>query len=218
MKAAVAIIFAIAVAGGAGWFGWTKYQGTQETKAAALAIRVAATQTERQLEARKEDGITFAEYFKRGSSVVDSLDQEVTKLQTRQWDYRPRDRDTAIEFIEQCKSIVRADQSEAHLLMEKGNAQDALDAANKEYAEAFSSYAIEWASKRRSTASDNLIEVLNKQIKNIQESEQKIKKLLAADESVKTAFGHDAGLSPEVVSRLKASIAPSKPTEKPKEG
>lgn len=217
MKAAVAIIFAIAVAG-AGWFGWTKYQGAQETKAAALSVRVAATQTERQLEARKEDGITFAEYFKRGSSVVDSLDQEVTRLQTRQWDYKPKDRDTAIEFIEQCKSIVRSDQSDAHLLMEKGNAQDALDAANKEYAEAFSSYAIEWASKRRSTASDNLIEVLNKQIKNIQESEPKIKRLLAADESVKAAFGQDAGLSPEVASRLRANIAPSKPAEKPKEG
>ncbi len=217
MKAAVAIIFAIAVAGG-GWFGWTKYQGTQETKAAVLSIRVAAAQTEQQLGARKEDGITFAEYFKRGSSTMDSLDQEVTKLQTRQWDYRPKDRDVAVEFIEQCKSIVRADQSDAHLLMEQSSAQAALDDAKKEYDKATSSYAIEWASKRRSAASDNLIEVLNKQIKSIQESEPKIKKLLAADESVKAAFGHDAGLSPDVVSKLKISIAPSKPTEKPKEG
>lgn len=217
MKAAVAIIFAIAVAV-AGWFGWTKYEGIQETKAAALSIRVAATQTERQLNARKEDGITFAEYFKRSSSVMDVLDQEVTKLQARQWDYRPKDRDIAVEFIEQCQSMLRSDQTDVHLVMEQSNAQDALDNANEEYDEATSSYAVEWASKRRSTASDNLIEALNKQIKNLQESMPKVKKLLAADDSVKAAFGQDAGLSLDTASKLKASIAPSKITEKPKEG
>ncbi|HCF5588844.1 hypothetical protein N0609_30440 [Pseudomonas aeruginosa] len=217
MKAVVAVLFALVIAG-AGWLGWTKYQASQETKEAILSVRVSATQTERQLKARMEDGITFAEYFKRGSSVMDRLDQEESRLQTRQWKHRPEDRDTAIEFIEQCKSIVRSDQSNARLIMEQSNAQSALDQAEKEYDQAVTSYAIEWASKQRSTASDNLIEVLNKLIKNTQESEDKIKKMLAADDSVKAAFGQEVGLSSDMVGNLKAAIEPSKAKEKQKEG
>lgn len=216
MKALASILFAIAIAG-AGWFGWTKYQGNQESGVASNATRAAALQMERQLNARKEDGITFVEYFKRGSSVIEKLDEEVAELQTKPWSYRQKDRDLAIEFIDQCKAVVRADQAEMRLLLEQSTATDALDVAKKDVDEATSSVAIEFASKRRSRASEDLIKVLDKLIENAKQNRPKIEKLIATDDAVKSRFGKDAGLSEAMSLKLKHYIA-SEEVAPPKEG
>lgn len=216
MKALASILFAIAIAS-AGWFSWTKYQGNQESSVASNATRAAALQMERQLNARKEDGITFVEYFKRGSSVIEKLDEEVAELQTKPWSYRQKDRDLAIEFIDQCKAVVRADQAEMRLLLEQSTATDALDVAKKDVDEATSSVAIEFSSKRRARASEDLIKVLDKLIENAKQNKPKIEKMIATDDAVKSRFGKDAGLSEATSLKLKHYIASEEATP-PKEG
>lgn len=209
MKAIVGIALAMVVAVG-GWIGWNKYQSRQETMVAARSIQAASTQMERQLSARKEDGITFAEYFKRGSLVMESLDQEISSLQARQWDYEPSDRDSAMAFIEQCKAILRADRAEANLMLEEQNAEKIVNSAKKELDEARSSAAIEWALKHYDRASKERIEALNNLIKNIEESKGKIEKLLASDEAVKSRFGQEIGLSDDMIKGYKKQIGQEK--------
>lgn len=218
MKVIVAIALALVVAIG-GWVGWNKYQSGQETKAAAQSVQAASTKTERQLNARKEDGITFAEYFKRESLVMDDLDQEISGLQAREWGYAPGDRDSAIAFIEQCKAILRSDQAEARLMLEEQNAKNAVDSAKKDLDEANSSASTEWALKRYDRASQDRIEVLNNLIKNAKESKGKIEKLLASDEAVKSRFGQEVGLSDGMIKEYKKQISSEKAEpEKPAEG
>ncbi|MEX5373635.1 hypothetical protein, partial [Klebsiella pneumoniae] len=141
-----------------------------ETTAAVQSIQQSSTQTERQLNARKEDGITFAEYFKRSTSVMESLDQSISGLEARQWNYAPSDRDLAIAFIEQCKAIVRAAEADTRLMMDESNARESTDAAKKELDEADSSVALDWALKRYKRASNELLEVLHKQLEAIEGS------------------------------------------------
>ncbi|MEN5036852.1 hypothetical protein [Pseudomonas sp. TWI929] len=216
MKAVIAGVLAVLIAGG-GWFGWNKYQSGLETTAAVQSIQQSSTQTERQLNARKEDGITFAEYFKRSISVMESLDHSISSLEARQWNYVPSDRDLAIAFIEQCKSIVRAAEADTRLMMDESNARESTDAAKKELDEADSSVALEWALKRYKRASNELLEVLHKQLEAIEGSTDKVKKMVAADDAVKAAFGPDKGLTQTTVSAMKKSLEPE-PKEKPSEG
>lgn len=216
MKAVVAGVLTLVIAGG-GWFGWNKYQGGLETTAAVQAIQLSAMQTERQLNARKEDGITFAEYFKRATSAMEALDKAISDLEVRSWDHAPTHRDTAITFIEQCKAILRAAQADTHLAMDESNARESSDAAKRELDEADSSIALDWALKKYKRASNELLEVLQKQIQAIEGSADKVKKMVSADDAVKSAFGPDKGLSQATASAMKKSLEPE-PKEKPAEG
>jgi len=216
MKAVVAGVLALLIAGG-GWLGWNKYQSGLETTAAVQAIQLSATQTERQLNARKEDGITFAEYFKRATSTMEALDKTISDLEAGSWDHVPSGRDTAIAFIEQCKAILRAAQVDTRLIMDESNARESSDAAKKELDDADSSIALDWALKRYKRASNELIEVLQKQIQAVEESADKVRKMVAADDAVKSAFGPDKGLTQATASAMKKSLEPE-PKEKPAEG
>lgn len=208
MKSVIVGVLAIVMAG-AGWFGWTKYQGIQETKFAAQAVQSSSAQTERQLKAKTEDGITFAEYFKRGTATVEDLDQTISKLDAQAWNYKQLDRNVAVTFIEQCKAIIRSEQAETRLLMEENSARESTETAKKDFDEADSATAIDWTRKRYLRASNELIEVLNKQISSINESTGKIARFIAADEAVKSAFGSSKGLSQDTVDTLKKRIAPT---------
>lgn len=216
MKAVVAGVLALLIAGG-GWLGWNKYQSGLETTAAVQAIQLSATQTERQLNARKEDGITFAEYFKRATSTMEALDKTISDLEAGPWDHVPSDRDTAIVFIEQCKAILRAAQVDTRLVMDESSARESSDAAKKELDDADSSIALDWALKRYKRASNELLEVLQKQIQAVEESADKVRKMLAADDAVKSAFGPDKGLTQATASAMKKFLEPE-PKEKPVEG
>ncbi|VVP33983.1 hypothetical protein [Pseudomonas fluorescens] len=202
MVCALALVIAVG-----GWYGWTAYESGQETKFAAQVVQSSAVQTERQLRARGEDGITFAEYFKRGAATVEALDQSITGLDTRTWDHKPTDRDVVVAFIEQCKASIRSDLAVAHLIMEGNNARESTDSAKKEFDDADSSVAREWANKRFQRVSSELIEILKKQIDVVKESTNKTKRLLAADESVKSKFGESNGLSKDMLDTLKKRIA-----------
>ena len=199
---ALALIIAVG-----GWFGWVAYESGQETKFAAQVIQSSAVQTERQLKARNEDGITFAEHFKRGASTMEALDQSISALETRTWDHKPADRDVVLAFIEQCKASIRSDLADTHLIMEGNNARESTDSAKKELDDADSSVARDWAHKRFQRASSELIEILEKQIDVVKESTNKTKKLLASDESVKSKFGESSGLSKDMLDTLKKRIA-----------
>ena len=215
MKAVLAGVLALCIASG-GWFGWNQYQKKQETNAAVQAIQSTAAQTERQLNASKEDGITFAEYFKRSASAIEGFDKAISDLESRPWSHAAPDRDTAIAFIDQCKAMLRAAQADTRLLMEESNARESSDAAKRELDEADSSVAIDWALKKYKRTSNELLEVLQKQIKNIEESQEKVKKMVAADDAVKSAFGSDKGLTPTTASAMKKAIEPEtkdKPAE-----
>lgn len=217
MKVVATVILAVVLAA-AGWFGWSAYQGAQESKFAAQAVQSSAAQTERQLKARKEDGITFAEYFKRGTATIDSLDKSISEMDSRLWSHKASDRDVALAFIEQCKAIIRADQTQTRLLMDESTARKATDLAKKEMDEADSSASVKWTIKRYQSASAEFIEVLNKQIESLKESKSKIEKMLAVDESAKSTFGPSSGLSAEMVASMKKSISPpvlEKPTSTP---
>lgn len=202
MKSVVMVGLAVLLAC-AGWFGWTKYQSLQETKFAAQAAQSSAAQTERQLKARKEDGITFSEYFKRGCDVIAALDQTVSELDAREWDHQPADRDIALAFIEQCKALIRSDQTETRLVMQERTTREATAAAKKELDEADSKVSIDWSLKRYQTLSSELVENLQNQITTVQESTGKIERLVASDEAVKTRFGAEKGFSMATVEALK---------------
>lgn len=206
MKGFFAVVLVLAIAGG-GWFGWNKYEGSQETGAAVQAIQTSAAQTERQIKAKNEDGITFAEYFKRATSSIESLDQTVSGLDARAWVHKSADRDTAIAFIEQCKALIRAEQARTRLMMDENDARKSTEAAKKDLDEADSTVAIEWALKKYKRESTELIAVLQKQITNAEESEAKIKKMVAADDAVKIAFGADKGFTQSAADSLKKSIS-----------
>lgn len=206
MKGFVAVVLVLAIAGG-GWFGWNKYQGSQETGFAVQAIQSTAAQTERQIKAKDEDGITFAEYFKRATASIESLDQTIAGLDTRAWAHKPADRDTAIAFIEQCKALIRAEQARTRLMMDENDARKSADAAKKELDEADSTVALEWALKKYKREGGELIAVLQKQITNAEESSAKIARMVAADDAVKAAFGADKGLTQATADSLKKSIA-----------
>ncbi|MDD2113795.1 hypothetical protein NP554_18635 [Pseudomonas asiatica] len=209
MKAVVAGVIALAIAGG-GWLGWNKYESSKETEAAAKAVQVSATQAERQMSARTEDGITFAEYFKRSGATIESLDKEIAALETRSWKHKLPERDTAITFIEQCKAIIRSDQADTRLLMKKDSAQEAYDDAQRDLKEADSTHAIDWALKRYQRKSDELLEVLSEQIRHTEESVGKVEKMIAADAAVKAVFGASTGLTQASVNKLKNYIEPEK--------
>lgn len=190
----------------AGWFGWNEYESKKETDAAVSAVQVSATQTERQMNARSEDGITFAEYFKRSGSTIENLDREIETLESRPWKYMPSDRDTAITFIEQCKAMVRSGQAETRLLMSENTAQEAYEDAKKDLDEADSTHAIDWALKRFQRTSDDLLEIISKKITNVEESVGKTEKMIAADEAVKLSFGAESGLSQATVEKMKKYV------------
>ncbi|ABY97846.1 TPA: hypothetical protein ACHTCR_005156 [Pseudomonas putida] len=213
MKAVLGIGAAIAIAV-AGWFGWNHYESGKEHDVAAAAVQVSVTQAERQMKAQSEDGITFAEYFKRSDTVIDNLDKEIANLEGRTWKHRLAEKDAAIAFIDQCKAILRADQTETRLLMKEGSAREANDEAKKELNEADSSVAREWAYKRYKRTSDALIDVLGKLISNAEESKGKIERMLAADNAVKSTFGEGHGLSQGTAEHLKNLLKPAAP-EKP---
>ncbi len=206
MRLIVFGVLALVIAAG-GWFGWNAYESGQETKFAAQAVQTSAVQAERQFMARKEDGITFAEYFKRGAATLESLDQSIAGLDAKNWEHKRSDRDVVVAFIEQCKSNIRSGIAETRLVMEANSARETLDAAKKELDAADSSVAIKWTNQRYQRASTALLEVLGKQITNVEESTAKIQKLIAADESVKSTFGAEKGLSADMVARLKKSIS-----------
>ncbi len=210
MKSVLACVLAILVVGG-GWLGWNKHKSNEESNFATDTIQASAMQTERQLKAKKEDGITFAEYFKRGSAVIEQLDENISKLEARTWEHRSSDRDVAVNFLEQCKAIVRSDQAETRLLMDASDARKQVDQAKKDLDEADNSVATEWALKRFNRASDDLILVLNKQIEGLEESKGKVERLIAADESVKSAFGKNKGFAESTMTAMKKSIAPEEP-------
>jgi hypothetical protein len=210
MKIVTAGVFAILLMG-VGWLSWNKYHSIQETEAAAQAAQTTAVQTERQLKAKGEDGITFAEYFKRATSSIDSLDEIESGLQARIWKHKPMDRDVAVAFIEQCKAIIRSEQANTRSLMDVNNAQKLNDTAKKELDEASTSVSIDWALKRYKRTSDELIAALQEQIASSKASSAKVEKLLAADDAVKTAFGTENGLSQAVSESLKKAVASDKP-------
>ncbi|MNJ78967.1 hypothetical protein D3C77_768520 [compost metagenome] len=62
-----------------------------------------------------------------------------------------------------------------------------------------------------------MLEVLHKQIQAIEESADKVKKMVAADDAVKSAFGPDKGLTQATASAMKKSLEPES-KEKPAEG
>jgi predicted RNase H-like nuclease (RuvC/YqgF family) len=209
MKTVTAGVFAILVLG-VGWLSWNKYQSVQETEAAAQAAQTTAVQTERQLKAKGEDGITFAEYFKRATSSIDSLDEIEAGLQARAWQHKPTDRDVAVAFIEQCKAIIRSEQANTRLLMNVNSAQKINDSAKKELSQANTSVSIDWALKRYKQTSDELIAALQEQIASSKASAAKVEKLLAADDVVKKAFGKGNGLSAAVSETLRKAVAADK--------
>jgi len=210
MKTIGAFLFAAFVAGG-GWFGWTQYKSSEERALATDTVQVSVTQTQRQLKARKEKGITFGEYLKSSAAAIEQLDASISKLEAHSWQYHPSDRDVAVNFLEQCKVMVRSDQAETRLLMEESNARKQLDQARKELDEADTPEAIDWRLKRYSRASDELVAVMQKQIEVIKESTGKIEQLIAADDSVKMAFGKDQGFADTTIESMKKYITSERP-------
>lgn len=210
MKTLVAFLLAVLVAGG-GWFGWPQYKSSEERSLATETVQVSATQTERQLKSRKENGITFGEYLKNSAAAIEQLDASISKLEAHSWQYHPSDRDVAVNFLEQCKVMVRSDQAETRLLMDESDARKQLEQAQKELREADTPEAIEWRLKRYSRASDELVAIMQKQIEAIKESVGKIEQLIAADDSVKLAFGKDQGFAETTIASMKKYIAPEKP-------
>ncbi|MNJ59392.1 hypothetical protein D3C77_550740 [compost metagenome] len=168
------------------------------------------------MNARKEDGITFAEYFKRSASAMEVLDQAISELEARPWNHELSDRDTAIAFIEQCKAVIRAAQADTRLVMEESNARESSAEAKKELDEADSSVALDWALKKFKRANYELLDILEKQLKIVEEGQGKIERMIAADDAVKSAFGADKGLTQATASAMKEAVEPEtkgKPTE-----
>lgn len=205
MKSVVAGVIALAIAAG-GWLGWNRYECNKEVDAVAQAIQTSATQTERQMGARTEDGITFAEYFKRSGATIESLDKEIAALEMRSWKHKLSERDIAITFIDQCKAIIRSDQADARLLMKKDSAQEAYDDAQRDLKEADATHAIDWALKRYQRKSDELLGVLSEQIKHTEDSVGKVEKMIAADAAVKAVLGSGKGLTQASLDKLKSYI------------
>ncbi|WP_226501433.1 hypothetical protein [Pseudomonas sp. MWU16-30322] len=210
MKTVWAFLFAVLVAGG-GWLGWTQYRSSEERALAIETVQASVTQTERQLKARKENGITFGEYLKSSAAAIEQLDASISKLEAHSWHYHPSDRDVAVKFLEQCKVIVRSDQADTRLLMEAGDARKQLDQSQKELNEADTPEEIDWRLKRYSRASDELVAVMQKQIEVIKESIGKIEQFIAADDSVKQAFGKDQGFADTTIASMKKYIASERP-------
>lgn len=209
MKAVVGVVLAMVLAS-AGWLGWDRYKSNEETAAAEQAVRASATLATRQLSAReKEEGITFSEYFKRSNATIEALDQEIIRLQSKDWPRRPENREVSVAFINECMSYLRADQAEMRLKLQESNSQESVDKAKKELGEADSSVAIDWATKRFVSATQDHIALLDKLIKALQENTVRVNKLLEADSSVKSVFGATAGLPEPMLKSLKDRISDS---------
>lgn len=210
MKAVVAAVVAMVIAGG-GWLGWNRYESAKETEAAVQAVQVSASQAERQMNARTEDGITFDEYFKRSEAAVESMDKEISSLEALPWNHNPFYRDIAIAFIEQSRALLRFDRADTRLLMQENSAYEEYEDAKKELDEAKSSVARDWALKRFIRKGDDLVEIINKKIISVKERVDKVKKMVAADAAVKSAFGADRGLTQATVEKLEKYVESAKP-------
>ncbi|MCU0121799.1 hypothetical protein N8H74_26360 [Pseudomonas sp. B2M1-30] len=212
MKILVALLLAVLVTG-AGWFGWTQYKSSEERILAIETVQVSVDLTERQLKARKESEITVGEYFKSSAAAIEQLDAGISNLEAHKWQYHRSDRDVAVNFLEQCKVIVWSDQAETRLLMDKSNAKKQVDQAQREVEEAETPEAIDWRLKQYNRANDELIAVMQKQIEAVKHSVEKIKQLIAADDSVKLAFGNDQGFTETTIAAMKKYIASEQPKE-----
>jgi hypothetical protein len=205
MKAVVAIALAAVVAGG-GWFAWTSYEARQETDFATEAIQTSASQLERQLKAMDEDGITFAEYFKRSTTALEAMDETASALASKKWRYELQSRDISVVFVDQSKAMIRYEHQRARLMMEVQNARKASERADTELSESKTPTEIEWTAKRASSASKELIGVLEKMIENTKTGELVIGKMLSADREAKSKLSQNIGLNAAVIKDLEASL------------
>jgi len=168
MKAVVAGIVALAVAC-SGCLGSNKYESAKETEAAVRAIQVSATQTEHQMTARAQRGISLGEYFKRTRAVAERLDSEISALEILSWKHKLSDRDIAIAFIEQCKVLLRSYQADIRLLIQQNSATLAYHEAKQELDEAKSPVARDVALEKFRRTNDDLLEILNEKLSSDKE-------------------------------------------------
>lgn len=210
MKASIVTVAIAGLVAACCWFGWGAYRSHQESSQALSAIQASAVLFERQISARNEDGITLAEYSSRASGALESLDKEAGKLVSMEWSRRPSDRDIALAFIDECKAMTRLASFRVRLMVEESNAQEAYDRATKELNEASSSER-DWKHKRFASASEDLIAVLQKKIEASKDAKVKVEKFLAADDTVKSAFGPNKGLSASIAEDFRKSISPPPP-------
>lgn len=183
---------------------WDRAKSSEETAKALAQVKMTSALISQQVDLEKTgSGITFGEYFNKSSEAVDRIDKGILEMRSGEWPRRPDAKDAAINFMTATSDLIRHSSLKMRTQMQFNSAEERTEEAKRERENSDNEYTVKWAAERERKARDEQIELLQKILDSAKSTKEKVDALAASDQVVKTTFGPNEGIAPELAAKLK---------------
>ncbi|MGV6394506.1 hypothetical protein ACTUVN_004470 [Pseudomonas caspiana] len=179
MRKLSALAAVVVVVGGVGWFGWTKHLAQQESDVAASYARKSVALVTQQMDMVKPgSGATVGDYFSTSKSATEALDASIVELDSREWIYRPDDKEASRALSASARDFIRVIAADSRMRLERAAAKKRSEEASAAIAKSKNTYEIDALSVQMNAAFDEQVRSLENEISSIKPNREKVQALL----------------------------------------
>lgn len=211
MKKSIVAFLAIAILGGASYFGFQSYQASAVITELTPTVKLTSIYLDQFLALEKNPGnITFAEYFKRADEAVSELDKKLIEVKSRATKSHEELYAVTIKHIELSQQVIRGLSSHTRLRMRQDAISERADEVVLKMKTAENRYAFKYAKDDVDRVLKEMTEISEKSLESINSVFSLVTQAKHQNALITEKFGQETAVSMESADEVLKKFAPPK--------